>query len=351
MINNQEWTLNHDLEMVITQAKENFLKLDGSRLFITGGTGFIGCWFLESLKYAIESFNLNIKATILTRSTKAFNLKAPHLASYKNFNFFEGELLTAKFPNTHYTHIIHAATESSADLNENNPLLMFNTIVTGTKKILDFAVERKINKVLFLSSGAIYGRQPWELERVKESWYGDVNCVDPKLTYAEAKRAAEMLCAIYKKQFGINTAIARIFALLGPYISLDIHFAAGNFIRDALQGKEIIVNGNGRPFRSYLYAGDLIIWLWHLLLNADNSEPYNVGSDEMISIKDLAQKVSNLIGNNGFRILGDEDDGWNIGRYVPDTRKIAKHYGLKKIVTLDDSILRTAYWHGWKGKR
>lgn len=349
MIKNQGWVLSQDLDMVITHTKENFLKLDGSHLFITGGTGFIGCWFLESLKYAIESFNLNIKATILTRSIKNFKLKAPHLAGYRNFNFFEGDLLTTKFPNAHFTHIIHAATEASADLNENNALLMFNTIVTGTRKILDYSIDRKIKKILFLSSGAVYGRQPWELERISEGWHGDVDCFDPKLTYAEGKRAAEMLCAIYKKQFGLNIVIARIFALLGPYLSLDIHFAAGNFIRDAMQGKEIIINGNGKPYRSYLYAGDLIIWLWHLLLSADNSEPYNVGSDEMISIKDLAQKVSSLIGNNGFRILGDDDGGWNIGRYVPDTTKMLKDYGLKKLVSLDDSILRTAYWHGWKG--
>ena len=349
MINNQGWSLNQDLNTVITHAKANFSMLDGSHLFITGGTGFIGCWFLESLKYANESLNLNIKATILTRNIKKFNLKAPHLASYKNFNFLEGDLLTAQFPYNDFTHIIHAATEASAELNQNNPLLMFNTIVTGTRKILDYAVDRDIKKILFLSSGAVYGRQPWAIEKISEEWHGDVDCVDLKLTYAEGKRAAEMLCAIYKKQFGLNIAIARIFALLGPYLSLDIHFAAGNFIRDAMQGKEIIINGNGKPYRSYLYAGDLIIWLWHLLLNADNSEPYNVGSDEMISIKDLAQKVSSLIGNNGIRILGSDDDGWNVGRYVPDTTKILKDFGLKKLVSLDDSILRTAYWHGWKG--
>lgn len=349
MTNSKDWSLKQDLDMVLTHAKANFLKLDGAHLFITGGTGFIGCWFLESLKYAIENYNLNIQVTILTRDIKAFNLKAPHLANCKSFNFFEGELLTSKFPDIHFTHIIHGATEASADLNENNPLLMFNIIVNGTRKILDYAVEKKIKKVLFLSSGAVYGRQPWELERISEGWHGDVNCVDPKLTYAEGKRAAEMLCAIYEKQFGLNIAIARIFALLGPYLSLDIHFAAGNFIRDAIQGKEIVVNGNGKPLRSYLYAADLIIWLWHLLLNNDVSEPYNVGSDEMISIEDLARKVSNLIGNKGFRIQGSEDSGWNVGRYVPDTSKILKDYGLKKLVSLDDSILRTAYWHGWKG--
>jgi dTDP-glucose 4,6-dehydratase len=159
-----------------------------------------------------------------------------------------------------------------------------------------------------------------------------------------------MLCAIYQKQFGLKISIARIFALLGPHLQLDIHFAAGNFIRDAIQGKPVIVNGNGLPCRSYLYASDLSVWLWHMLVRAEPGKPYNVGSDESISIGDLAERVARVIGSGKFQVLGAADSGWNPGRYVPNTDLIARDLGLRRTVSLDDALRRTARWNGWKGR-
>jgi dTDP-glucose 4,6-dehydratase len=205
--------------------------------------------------------------------------------------------------------------------------------------------------VLFLSSGAVYGNQPWELARVPEDYRGAPDCLDPRATYAEAKRAAEMLCAIYGKQFGLTVSIARIFALLGPYLPLDIHFAAGNFIRDAMAGRAVVVKGNGLPERSYLYASDLTVMLWHLLAKGRASEPYNLGSDESISVRDLAALVARTLGTGEFTVLGAADKGWNQGRYVPDTSKIARDFGLQRTVSLEAAVRRTALWNGWKERR
>ncbi len=348
--NQPPWSLQQDLNDVLQQTALVWPKLQGAQLFITGGTGFIGCWLLESLRYADKYHNLGVQATILTRDAHAFAIKAPHLANYSGFHFINGDVRNFEKPSGRFTHLIHAATDASADLNENYPLQMFDTVVEGTRRALDFAVENAVDRVLFLSSGAVYGQQPWEMERVTESWTGAPSCVDPRASYAEGKRAAEMLCALYGKQFGLKIAIARVFALLGPYLSLDIHFAAGNFIRDAIQGKQIIVKGNGLPCRSYLYASDLTVWLWHMLVRAEPGKPYNVGSDESVSIRELAEKVSDTLGNVGYKVLGAPDIGWNLGRYVPETSLIHRDLGLHKTVPLDEAILRTALWHQWKGK-
>lgn len=342
------WSIEDDLEHILSLTKEVFMGLQGARIFMTGGTGFIGCWLLESLRYAAIRLNLDVEVTVLTRDPEAFMLKAPHLGNDKRFKFVKGEVSTFEFPEGEFTHLIHAATDASADLNENNPIAMFNTVVEGTRRALDFAVAKKPSRILYLSSGAVYGQQPWEMERVPEDWRGAPNCVDARAAYAEGKRAAEMMCAVYGKQHGLKISIARIFALLGPYLSLGIHFAAGNFIRDAMQGKPIIVNGNGLPCRSYLYASDLTIWLWHLLLRGEPNKPYNVGSNESVSIKELAEKTSTILANGEYKILGAEDKGWNLGRYVPDTDLIGKDLGLFKTVSLEESIRRTALWNGWK---
>jgi dTDP-glucose 4,6-dehydratase len=224
---------------------------------------------------------------------------------------------------------------------------MFDTIVTGTRRALDLATDRSA-RLMFLSSGAVYGVQPWELTHVGEDWRGAPDCRDPASAYGEGKRAAEMLCTIYARQFGGDAVIARIFALLGPLLSLDIHFAAGNFIRDALAGRMVRVESAGTAIRSYLYAADLTIWLWTILIRAKSGAIYNVGSEEGVSIAELAQRVANVIGAAGFEVLGKPDPGWNPGRYVPATALIRRELGVEAMVGLDEAIRRTAIWNGWK---
>jgi len=339
-----------DIQMVV-EATENVLtSLRGSHIFLTGGTGFIGTWLLEALRQADMSLGLKLKATILTRNPARFAIKAPHLAAWPGFSFVAGDVLSSDSPVGAFTHLIHAATDASAELNERNPLAMFDTVVAGTRWALEFARQRDIPRTLFMSSGAVYGQQPWELERVPESWSGGPLCTNPLAAYAEGKRAAEMLCAIYAKQFGLDIVTARIFALLGPHIELGIHFAAGNFIRDAMQGRPVIVKGDGRPCRSYLYASDLTAWLLAMLVKARPGAVYNVGSDQSVSIADLARRTSDLLGGDGVTILGAQDPGWNPGRYVPDTSLIRHELGVQQRQSLDEAILKTALWNGWEPK-
>jgi nucleoside-diphosphate-sugar epimerase len=336
-----------DLEEILDHTNELWDELRGASFFITGGTGFIGCWLLETIKFANERLNVGVTATILTRNPTGFEEKVPHLARYSAFNLLHGDVCDFEYPHGRYTHLVHGATDASADLNERAPLQMFDTITVGTRRVLEFARIRQIGRVLFMSSGAVYGRQPPDMMNVREDWFGGPDPLDGRATYAEAKRAAELLCGIYNKKFEVNIVIARIFALLGPYLSLDIHFAAGNFIRDSIRGKSIVVKGDGRPVRSYLYATDLIVSLLRILVKADARSVYNVGSAHGISIRELAHKVSILLGNGDVTILGEPDKGWNAGRYVPDVTKIQRELRVSETVSIDESILRTAKWHGW----
>jgi dTDP-glucose 4,6-dehydratase len=344
------WHLNQDLDAILQQTESILPSLQNAQIFITGATGFIGCWLLETLRYADQQLSLNLRVHALTRDKEAFLKKAAHLVNYPAFTFITGNVNDFLSPKQACSHIIHAATDASAQLNENNPLQMFDTIVQGTKRVLHLAHEKQTSRLLFLSSGAVYGQQPWEMERINEQVLTGPNCLEPRNTYAEAKRAAEMLCALYQKQYAVPSIIARIFTLLGPYQTLDIHFAAGNFISNAMKNQPIIVNGNGLPCRSYLYASDLVVWLLHLLVRGEICYPYNVGSDQTISIKQLAEKIAFEIGTGAFEIRGAKDSGWNPGRYVPDTQRIKQELGMIERVSLTDAISRTAYWNGWAGK-
>ena len=342
-----DWTLQQDLDQALAGTAALWPALDGARLFITGGTGFIGCWLLEVLAHARRQLGTRLDVCVLTRDPAAFQRKAPHLAAMPGLTLLAGDVCGLSPLPWAPTHIIHAATDASADLNEHNPLRMFDTIVDGSRAVLSLAARHPGARLLFLSSGAVYGQQPWELEGVPEDYVGAPDPTVPRNAYGEAKRAAEMLCAIHHKQFGVPVVTARIFALLGPYLALGTHFAAGNFIRNAMAGEPVVVNGNGLPVRSYLYAGELAQWLLHLLLRGTPGRSYNVGSEHGVSIAALAQEVANVLGDGRIAVLGAADTGWNPGRYVPDTRRIRAELGLQEEVGLAQAILRTALWNGW----
>lgn len=342
--------LTSDLNDILSQISETLSSLQGSHVFLTGGTGFIGTWLLEAFRYANQHLESPIKVTVLSRNPSAFAEKRPHLYQVEAFEFVQGDVCTLSGIRGEFSHLIHAATDASAELNEHKPKQMFDTVIQGTQQVLDFAVEKQVERVLFLSSGAVYGQQPWDMTHVTEDWQGRLDCLNPRNTYAEAKRAAEMLCAIYKKQFGLHVSIARIFALLGPYLPINSHFAAGNFISNAMEGKPIIVKGNGMPCRSYLYTSDLVVWLLRILMKGASGVAYNVGSDQTVSIKDLAERAAVVLGNGDFEILGQVDAGWNPGRYVPNVDKIMQELGVKQTVSLDEALIKTAQWNGWNKK-
>lgn len=335
------WRLEDDLDPILAAPSIDWKALRGSRLLLTGGTGFIGRWLLEALQQANDRLGLDLRITVPSRRPELFRQRASHLLANGKLTLVPLDL-AATPPTGNFTHIIHAATDASAILNEEAPLTVFRTIVRGTEHVLELAASQAGVKLLFLSSGAVYGQQPPELAGVPEHWHGSPDPQVARNTYGEAKRAAEMLCAVYRKQFGVNVVSARIFSLLGPFLPLGTHFAAGNFIQDAMAGREVIVHGSGNAVRSYLYPSDLVIWLLTLLTRQNKKPAYNVGSENAVSIAELARIISKLVGDGRFTIIGATDLGWNSGRYVPDTKLIQNEFGLRELIPLEYSVLSTA---------
>jgi nucleoside-diphosphate-sugar epimerase len=343
--------LTQDLDLVLDKTHGLWEELREKRIFITGGTGFFGCWLLESLLAANDRLNLNVSATILTRAPERFLRNAPHLAAHPSVKLHAGDVRTFEYPPGEFSHVIHAATEASAQQAAEEPLEMFTTIVDGTRRVLEFARQRRVDKLLLTSSGAVYGKQPSSISHVGEDYVGAPDATNPRSVYGVGKRASEQLCALYSARHGMECKIARCFAFVGPYLSLDIHFAIGNFIRDAMAGKKITVNGDGTPFRSYLFAADLMVWLWTILLQGVSCRPYNVGSEAEIDIAGLALVVAKTLGTNaGVEIARPAVPGTPSERYVPSTVRAREELGLREHYGLEAAILRTAEWHRFWGK-
>lgn len=342
----KESLLSLDLTHILEQTNPLWDELRGKRIFITGGTGFFGKWFLESFIWANDNLDLNALALVLTRNCNAFQKKAPHLAAHPAIQFHIGDVRNFIFPEGEFSHIIHAATSASAKLNDKDPLLMFDTIVEGARHTLDFAAQCHARKFLLTSSGAVYGKLPSDMTHVSEDYCSAPDPTRLSSAYGEGKRVAELLCALYSKKYGFETKIARCFAFVGPYLSLDIHYAIGNFIRDGLNGDPIRVNGDGTPYRSYLYAADLAIWLWTILFRGESGLPYNVGSEDAFTIAELAQLVADYFDRKLPVIIEKQSDhNKQPERYVPRTVRPREELELKQFINLEESIKKTINWH------
>ncbi len=335
-----------DLDHVLLHTAGLWDDLRGQRLFITGGTGFFGCWLLESFLWANRRLQLGAEAVVLTRNPEAFAEKAPHLARDPSITLRAGDVCSFAFPEGAFLHVLHCATEASAALNRDNPLGMIETVTEGTRRALEFARLCGAKRFLLASSGAVYGTQPPGLSHVSEDYPGAPDCGRASAAYGEGKRLAELLGAVYAEKHGLEVVVARGFAFVGPYLPLDTHFAVGNFLRDGLAGGPIEVGGDGTPFRSYLYAADLAIWLWTILLRGTPGRAYNVGSEDAISIKDLAYQVAAQFAPQPRVDIVQTASPIHIpNRYVPSTQRAREELGLQAWVNLDEALRRTAVWN------
>lgn len=340
--------LQDDLDHILQHTRELWEDVRGKSIFVTGGTGFFGRWLLESFAHANRSLQLDARMVVLSRDPPAFVAKAPHLASA--VSFARGDVRSLNFhdiqqqlisPPDHYRYVIHAATETTTNLTENDPLLMIDTVLNGTRAALDFAVAGGTKRFLFTSSGAVYGRQPSEITHIPEEYSGAPDCTSPSSAYGEAKRMAELLCAAYGQRHAIEPVIARCFAFVGPFLPLDAHFAIGNFIRDVLNGQPVRIGGDGTPFRSYLYSADLAIWLWTMLMRGTGGCAYNVGSEDGRSIMEIANVVAAAGGARRVEIAQNADPTRPIARYVPQCRRARDELRLQERISLPDAVART----------
>lgn len=331
-----------DIEYILLHTKDLWKELRKSRVFIAGGTGFFGKWLLESFLAANDKFKLNASITVLSRNPHKFAKKYPRLAACPPLSLIKGDIRNFKFPKGKFTHLIHGAVDASLKLIQEKPLLIFDTIIQGTRRILEFAEAREVKKVLLISSGAVYGRQPAAISRLTEEYRGAPDFTDHYAIYGESLRAAETLCVPYASRKIFEPKIARCFSFVGPYLPLNAHFAIGNFIRDALGGRTIRIEGDGTPRRSYLYAADLAIWLWTILLRGKSMRAYNVGSENAVSLTETAKLVAKLSGNKPeVIIVRKPDTSKPVTLYVPSAQRTRAELGLKENICLREAIQRT----------
>jgi len=333
-----------DLREMIQNSERDLSDLRNARLFVTGGTGYIGRWILEALCYADSKMGLDLAITVLSRKPDFFREQCPHLADHSGLCMIKGDVRDFEFPDGEFTHAIHGATDIVA---YDAPLETFSVTVDGTRRVLDFCQKGHVKKVLLLSSGAVYGKIPAGLERVSEEYTGSPRTDLIDSAYGIGKLASEWLGSAYSGDGVMSCASARVFAQVGPYLRLDRHFAAGNFILNALRREPFLIKGDGTANRSYMYGTDLVAWLLAILVRGKAGRAFNVGSGHIVTIRELAAIVAKVasIRNPNITVLGKPDPTVPVERYAPDTSRARKELELAIKVPLEQALSRTIDWY------
>lgn len=330
-----------DLEHFVQYTESLAPRFRRKRILLTGGTGFFGTWLVEGFLALNRRHELHSHLSILTRNPEDFSRRSPHLASNPALSTFRGDIRNVAFPDGHYDYVIHAATDSVVPALSSQED-QYTVIVEGTRRVLEFASRAGVERMLYVSSGAVYGPQSLSVLHVRE----DDPFQPDDSVYMQGKREAERLCLEHQDR-KLACVLARGFAFLGPHLPLRAHFAAGNFLADALYGMDIEIRGDGTPLRSYLYTADLAIWLWTLLLRGGASQAYNVGAEESVSIRELAERTVAIVNPRlHVHVRGEAPpSGLPPPRYVPCTQKAREELGLKARIGLEEALRRTAAWH------
>jgi dTDP-glucose 4,6-dehydratase len=333
-----------DLAHVLEHTRNVWSDMRDARVFITGATGFVGSWLLETLAWSSDALHLGVHATALVREREAFVRRFPHLAASPAVRIHVGDVRTADPPTHAFTHYVHCASAAPPRINAERPDEVVDIIERGTERMIEEAESGRGARFLQISSGSVYGPQPAGVAGLPETHVGTADSRDPAQRFGAAKRRAEQRGEKAVAR-GVGFVSARVFAVVGPRLPLDGQFAIGNFLGDALANRPVHVTGDGTPVRSWMHAADMSAWCWTLLARGKAGAAYNVGSEQALTMWDAAQHVAALA-EPPVTVVRDREPGTAAApnRYVPSTRRAREELGLSAWIPFDDALRRTWDW-------
>lgn len=299
-----------DLDIILnTDANWNLLK--DSTVLVTGATGRLGVYFVKALLQANKEKGLNINVIGLARNKQKIETE---YQKEENLSFIVQDTTSKINHDNKIDYIIHTAGLASPDDFTNRPIDTLWGHVMGTKNVLDLAVETNCKKVLYISTVEIYGE--WKKEEgIKENDMGPLDHMNSRACYSEAKRLCETMFECYKKEKGLDFVVVRLSHTFGPGISLDDGRAFAEFIRNAINGNDIVLQSDGSAQRTYTYVADAVGASYLALLNGKENY-YNIANvDNLISIRDLATLICKLSKKDIKVVFANKDiNGMN---YLP----------------------------------
>lgn len=332
----------------ITDSSLSVDALKGKSVFITGATGLIG----SQMAYLLACYNrkkdLGIRIVVMARSSEKAQKLFGHLIERGDITVYLGDINQEIRYTEPVDYVIHGASPTSSKYFVTNPVETIQTAIGGAGNVLKFAVERKVESMVFLSSLEVYGTPEQQEGTITEQDYGYIDPLSVRSSYSEGKRMVECLCASYAAEYGVPVKIARLSQTFGAGVSYDDGRVFAEFMRCALEQRDIVLHTEGKTVRSYCYTADAIRAILYILLKGQTGEAYNVTNmDTAVSIREMGELVAKTIGQSKIRVVVEIPEDVSSFGYNPemvirmDSGKL-ESLGWKATVGLEEMYRRMA---------
>ncbi len=331
----------------ITAAPLPWEDLRGKTVLVTGASGFLPAYLVESLLYLNEG-GLDVRVVGLVRNEEKARVRWRHALERPDLRLVVQDVAKPLETEERVDFIIHAASQASPKFYGSDPVGTLEANILGTHHLLSLAKKHKSQGFLFFSSGEVYGQLAPDQVPTKEDQYGLVDPTQVRSCYAEGKRAAETMCVSYHHQYGVPAKIVRPFHTYGPGMSLDDGRVYADFVADIVHGRDIVMKSDGSARRAFCYLSDATIGFLQVLLQGDAGQAYNVGNEEMEeSILGLAHRLVRLFPDKGLHVIEQPQPALATGylqspiaRNCPDTSKV-RRLGWKPTTSIEEGFTRT----------
>lgn len=337
-----------DIDNIISRILPTLRILEGKNLLVTGAAGLIPSYFLDTV-YILNKKYFHKKCKVTGYIHRAINQKDRlfYLKGDRNFNLKIVDVSKNFEIEPGFDYIIHAASKASPRKYMGDPIGTIETNVGGTTTVLKYMLRNKVKAFMYFSSGEIYGNPPSKVALIREDYVGRTDHLSERSCYVESKRFSETLCINYFRQYRLPIKIVRPIHIYGPGIKLDDGRVWADFIQNSFDKKNIIILSDGKATRGFAYLSDAIVQLWSVLLLGRNGGVYNIGNEEEVSIKKLAEIIARIFGNRIKVIVKNENPIFlrnSPQRSCPDMSKTLTEFNLKNEVSIESGLRRTIQW-------
>ncbi len=306
--------------------------LRGRSIMISGATGMIGSFLVDLLMHQNQYAGLDCQIYALGRSQeKAKNRFAPYWENPR-FRFVTCDINAGiDLAVEQVDYILHAASNTHPVAYATDPVGTVTTNIIGTYHLLQFACSHHTRRFVFASTVEVYGENRGDVDAFSENYCGYIDCNTLRAGYPESKRAGEALCQAFIKQHDLDVVISRLSRVYGPTMLMSDTKALSQFIKNSLQGQDIVLKSAGTQFFSYSYVADAVTGILYCLMRGKTGEAYNIADPASdITLRDLAQLIA-------------QQSGTQVVFQIPDAVESVGYSKATKAI-LDSSKLRALGW-------
>lgn len=300
--------------------------LKGRAILITGSTGTIGSFLVDMIARYNQVNRLNIMIYAAARDPEGLSRRYEASCGVKSLPYDMNRPIGFDVP---VDFIIHGAGNAHPAAFNGDPVGTIMGNLSGTYNLLEYGRNRGCRRLLYVSSGEVYGQGDLSLEEFEESYGGFVDTASPRSCYPSSKRAAENLCACYASQFGLETVVVRPCHTYGPTITPTDNRAHAQFFGNALKGEDILLKSAGNQMRSYNYIADCASAILTVLARGRSGEAYNIANPgARTTIAGLAGIIAKTAGT---KVVFAQPDAADIANRTPIAKQVLSSRKLESL--------------------